>query len=369
MGGSSASVPDTTQASIAGINQQTANYPFSYLINALSQTGGDTTLTNPATGKPQDYNFSGLGTADVQNKVSDQMSQTLLDIQKGLGSQYIAQRLADLKQSDPTGYATYGQLFDQIQQEAAKNPPDMPLAQSTQSQINQILKGSTSLSPSEMSQVQNQANAQNVASGITLGNAPQQAVGTAAVNALDAQQNQAQAAAQQYLSEGVTPSDIQYRKLQQDMANYGAFANGQNPTAQFGSLSGAQQGAAPNPNTGYQAPTLNMQQGAQQGMNIANSVYGSSSQLANGTANPYMSGISMALQGVNVANQIGQQNNASNYFSNPYAATSPIQGAFTNPAGSVAAGAYVNNGGQFYDPLMGMTTSTDTSAIMPTSRL
>jgi hypothetical protein len=332
MGSSAPSPPDPTQAAIAGIQDQTAAYPFEYLVNALAQTGQSGTLTNPQTGQPQTYNFQGLGTADVQNQVSSQMAQTLLDIQQGLGSQYIAQRLADLKQSDPQGYAAYGQLFDQIQQEASQTPPDMPLSQATQGAINNVLQSSSTLSPDELKQVQQQAGAQNVSTGITLGNAPESNVGVDAVNALDQQQSTAQAAADQYLKEGVTPSDITYRQIQQNISNEGAFANGQNPTAQFSSLSGAANGAAPNPNTGYQSPTLNESQGAQQGLNLANSIYGSQNELFQGTANPYLAGLNIATNGINTAL------NAYNGANSPYSSVSPQQSA--NVLSEYNSGAY-----------------------------
>lgn len=300
-GGSAPSAPDPTVAAIAGLNQTTADYPFSYLVNAAAQTGSNATLTNPATGLLQNYNFTGLGTADVQNTVSAQMSQVLLDIQQGLGSQYIAQRLKDLQQSDPTGYAAYGQLFDQIQQEAAANPPDMPLSQATQTSINSILQSSGTLTPTEMSQVENQSNAGNVASGVYLGNAPAQATANAAVNATDQQQNQAESAASQYLQQGTTPSDIQFRTTQQNLSNLGAFINGQNPTAQFASLSGSQQGAAPNPNTGYTPPTLNEGQAAATGINNANQGFAYQNELSNASANPYLAGLNIGIQGLSTA--------------------------------------------------------------------
>ena len=335
MAGSAPTSPDPTTAAIAGIQQQTADYPFSYLVNSLAQTGGNATLTNPATGQPQNYDFTNLGTAQVQNQVSSQMAGVLLGIQQGLGSQYIAQRLADLKLSDPTGYAAYGQLFDKIQQEAAQNPPDMPLSQQVQSSINGILQNSNTLSPSELQQVQQQANATNAASGILLGNAPAQAVGTAAVNAVDQQNNQAQAAASQYLQQGTTPSDIQYRTIQQNMQNLGAFINGQNPTAEFSSLSGAQNGAAPTPATGYQAPTLNEQQGAAQGIGQAQTGFAYQNELAQNTANPYLAGLSMAVNGIGTANQISQYGN--NFGTVPNTATNPFYLGGATPSGSTPA--------------------------------
>jgi len=305
MSGSAPSAPDPNVAAIQGIEQQTQNFPFSYLINALSQEGGSATLTNPATGQPQLYDYTDLGTAATQNQMSAQMAQTLLDIQNGLGSQYIAQRLADLQQSDPTGYAAYQQLFDQIQADAAKAPPNMPLATSTQDAINNILKGSQTLDPTSLSQVQQGVRGNQVASGIYLGNAPAAAEGAAVVNATDQQNQAAQAAASSFLQSGTSPTDIQYRTTQQNMANLGAFINGQNPTAEFSSLSGAQSQAAPNPNTGYATPGMNEGQAAQTGINQAQGIYSGQTDWSSNNVNPYMAGLNMASQGLQTASNLG----------------------------------------------------------------
>ena len=321
----SGSVPNPNAAAAAGIQQTEANYPFSYLVNAISQTGGNATLTNPE-GKPQNYDFTGLGTAEVGNQVSGQMAQVLLDLQNQYGGAYIAQRLADLKQSDPTGYASYGQLFDKIQQEAAQQPPDMPLSQATQAGIQDLLQKSNTLTPAEQTQVAQRSNAGNLSTGVYLGNAPAQVNATNAVKAVDAQNAAAQGEASRFLSSGVSPSDVQYRKTQQDMANLGAFINGQNPVAEFSSLSGAQSGAAPANNTGYQTPTMNVGQAAGQGMSQANTLYGINQQ----QANPYLAGLNFASQGAQTASNLGW-----NPFSTPTPYTNNgTYGGYSGAAGS-----------------------------------
>jgi hypothetical protein len=287
--------PDPNAAAVAGINKQVANYPQSYMVNALSQMG------QAGAG----YDFTGLGTADVQNQMSAQMAQTLLDIQNGLGSQYIAQRLQDLQQSDPTGYASYQQLFDQIQADAAKAPPNMPLATATQDAINNVLQTSQTLNPTSMSQVQQGVRGNQVASGIYLGNAPAAAEGAAVVNATDQQNQAAQGAAQQFLQAGTDPADIQYRTTQQNMANLGAFINGQNPTAQFSSLSGAQSQATPTPNTGYSTPGMNEGQAAQQGIDNAYGIYQGQTDWSQNNVNPYMAGLSAASGAASTATSLG----------------------------------------------------------------
>ena len=47
------------------------------------------------------------------------------------------------------------------------------------------------------------------------------------------------------IQEAMAVGDVGYRMYQQDLANMGAFGAGVAPTAQFGALSGAQQGASP----------------------------------------------------------------------------------------------------------------------------
>jgi hypothetical protein len=243
-----------------------------------------------------------------------------LDIQQGYSGQEIAQRLADLKQADPNGYAAYGQLFGQIQNDINQNPPNQPLSESTQGAINNVLQQSQSLTPDQLNQVQNSARGQNVGSGVYLGNAPAQAEANAVVGATDVQNQQAQSAATKYLSEGVTPSDIQFRTIQQNLADLGAFINGQTPTAQFSELSGAQGGAVPTPNTGYQTPTINESSAAQQGLSEANTLFGLNQQVAN----PYLAGLNLASQGISTGN------NLYNAFSSPYSSTT------TSPATSSA---------------------------------
>lgn len=227
------------------------------------------------------------------------MAQTLLGIQQNLGPQYIQLALQNLQQSDPTGYAAYNQLFNQIQQEASQGPPDQPLSEATQGAINNLLQNAQTLTPTEQTQATQQANADNAATGILLGNAPEQAVVNSVVGATDQQTNQAQSAAEQYLNEGVSPADIAFRTLQQNLANEGAFVSGQNPTAEFSSLSGASNGAAPtNIPTDYQTPGINESQVAGQGISNANNLFGAQSELENAQANPYLAGLNFGIQGL-----------------------------------------------------------------------
>jgi hypothetical protein len=302
---SSPTIPDPNKAAIAGIETSAQLNPFEYLINALASTGQSGNVTNPITGQTQNYDFTGLGTADVQNQFQNQMAQTLLDIQKGLGPEFVAQRLKDLEQSDPTGFAAYKQLFDQIKQESAQSPANLQLSEQTQSQINDILSKSQSLDPQELIDVQQGARGGQVQNGIYLGNAPAQAEAGAVVGATDQKQAAGQQEAQSFLQSGVSPEDINYRKIQQDMANLGAFISGQDPTAQFSSISGAQSQAAPYPNSGFQVPTINEGQAAGEGIQNRLGIYQGQVDWSQNSANPYLAGLSTAANATGTAFNLG----------------------------------------------------------------
>lgn len=330
---SSPSIPDPGKSAIQGVQTQAQLDPFTYLVNALASTGGSGAVTNPLSGQTTNLDFTGLGTADVQNQFQNQMAQTLLDIQNGLGPEFINQRLQDLQQADPTGYAAYKQLFDQIKQESTQGPPGLALSEATQGQIQDILSKSQSLNPQELIDVQQGVRGNQVASGIYLGNAPEQAEAGAVVNATDQKQAAGQQEAQSFLSAGVDPTDLQYRQTQQDMANLGAFINGQNPTAQFSSISGAQNQGAPNPNTGFTVPTINEGQAAGQGINNALGIYSGQVDWSQNNANPYLAGLGTAASAAGTAFNLGY---SPWNTSAPNVNTSPVGGAnsFYDSAGS-----------------------------------
>src|SRR5208282_116168 len=195
-------MPNPATSAIQGLQTQSELYPYQYLIDALSQTGGSGTVTDPLTGNPTTLNFQGLGTADVQNQQSAQMAQTLLQIQNTLGPEYVQLALQNLQQSDPQGFAAYNQAWQQIQQQAAQPTPNIGLAQGTQADIQNLLNSSQSLSPSALSDVQQSVRGNQVASGLDLGNAPAAAEASAVVNATDQQNAAVQNEAGAFLQSG-----------------------------------------------------------------------------------------------------------------------------------------------------------------------
>lgn len=295
MGNNNPSVPNPVTSATQGIQGQIQSFPFQYLIDALSQTGGSAYLTPPNSTTPQLYNFSGLGTSEVQNELANQMAQVLLSTQQNQGGQFINQSLQDLSQADPTGTALYSQLSGLLGQESGQAAPDMAMAQQEQGSINDILQQGQTLTPEELMQVQQGVRGQQAANGITLGNAPTQQESDAVINALDAKQNQAQNLAGQFLTSGVNPSDLQYAQLQRQLSDLGAFQTGQSPLTEMGTVQSAGYGAAPYTGTNYTAPTVNEGQAGLQGINNAMDLYNTNLNWSQNTPNPYLAGLSTGI--------------------------------------------------------------------------
>jgi YD repeat-containing protein len=189
--------------------------------------------------------FTGLGDIDAarqqlefSRESADSTAQTTLYLQQRYGADFIRQRLEELKLSDPTGFALREQMG--------------------QSVTNELAQGSR-LSPSMLAEVQQSTRAAQAARGNVMGDA------NAAV-------------------EGMESGNAGYRLFQQRLANASAFLSGTTPVAQFGQISGAQQGAAGvnpmaiqqfgstvNPNAGAQGAQFAMQSYGQQSSNAFNS--------------------------------------------------------------------------------------------------
>jgi hypothetical protein len=325
----SPSIPDPNKAAQAGAIADLSNFPFKQQIDALAQMGGKATING------QTYDFTGLGNAAVDNKVSDQMAQAMLDIQKNYGPAYIKQRLADLQQSDPTGYAARKQMFDKILADAQANP-DRPMAADTQKQITDLLSQGSNLTTgpnSETEAVQQGVRGQQVANGIYLGNAPASQEATAIVNAGDQMQQERQQKALGFLQSGVSPEDVTYRRIQQSLSNLGSAINGTSPVAQFSSLSGAQTGAAPFAPGNVQSPSLNPN-AALNGMQNAADIYSGKVNWAASQANPWTTGLATATNAYSALNNAGA-------FNRSY--SMPPAGTVTTPTASYAPGSVASS--------------------------
>ncbi len=297
MGGKTPQLPNYALAAQQGVQSSLDTYPLTYLTNAAAQMGNKVTIGG------QTYDFTGLGTADDNAVMSDQMAKTLLAIQQNNGPAFIQQSLDDLKQSDPAGYADRQQLFDKILADSKANP-DRPMASDLQDSINSQLQTAGKLDNKTLSDVQQQVRGGQAARGNTLGNAATSQEADAAVQASDTLKNQQQATAQGFLSSGVTPEDVQYRRIQQSLSNLGAFQSGQTPTAQFSTLSSAGNTAAPF-NGGPGVNPLTNPNAAQNGLNYQNQLYSGQVNFAQSQVNPYIAGLSTGISGLNAYNSLG----------------------------------------------------------------
>jgi hypothetical protein len=308
--GSTPKPPDYEDAARQGVYADLETYPLRYLTEAASKMGGKVTIDG------KEYDFTGLGDADNSKVMSDKMAQTLLDIQRNLGPQYVAQRLEELKQADPKGYAARKDLFDRIMQQADQHP-DRPLAEDLQNSIVTELQSAGRLDQNMLNEVQQSVRGGQVGRGNYLGTAATAQEAGAVVGAGDRLRDQQQQQALGFLESGVTPEDVEYRRLQQSLSNLGNFVQGQTPTAEFRSLSGAGNGAAPfvggGPNSQFTNPNA-----GQQGVNNALNIYSGNVNWAANQVNPYVAGISTALSAAGAATNMGWKPFASSPGSSAY---------------------------------------------------
>ena len=208
------------------------------------------------------YDFSGFSDADATRadlefarESADKMAETMLDVQKKYGKEFIQQRMEELKAADPTGYEVRQMLG-----EAAKE--DLALG--------------TQLSPEMRNQVEQQERAAQAARGNIYGSAPAAA-------------------------EAMAVGDAGFRMRQQRLANAASFLSGTTPVSQFGQISGAQGGASPFNPVGIQSGlTLNPNAGAQ-GQQFAMNTF---NQQMNYAANQQPIGMQLLGLGTGVASGV-----------------------------------------------------------------
>ena len=180
------------------------------------------------------YDFKGYSDADATREdmkfggeAADYMAKTMLEVQQKYGKDFVKQRLEELKAADPTGYEVREMLGESAKADLARG---------------------TELSPEMARQVTQQERAAQSARGNIYGSAPAAA-------------------------EAMSLGDAGFRMRQQRLANAASFLSGSTPVAQFGQISGAQQGASPFNPMGIQAGIgVNPNAGAQ-GQQFAMNTY------------------------------------------------------------------------------------------------
>lgn len=222
--------PDYSRSNREGILASVEMLPLQKKIEAAAKLGKKVTYINPTTGKEETADFSGFGDVDQSREQlnfiaesGDIVAKSTLDVQKKYGLDYIAQRDKELQAADPVGYALRKKMGEDITAEGF----------------------GTNLSKAQQDQTIQAELLAQARRGNIFGAAPAAA-------------------------EAMSVGDAGFRMRQQRLANASAFLSGTTPVAQFGQISGAQQGAAGfnpmgiqggmglNPNAGQQAANFNL---------------------------------------------------------------------------------------------------------------
>jgi hypothetical protein len=234
--------PNVTAASEAGVWADAETLGIRKLIANAAKFGKKIDIQVPIfdkkgvkTGyKDVTYDFAGYSDMDATREemefgaeAADFMAKAMLDVQQKYGSDFVKQRMEELKAADPTGYEVRQMLGESAKEDLALG---------------------AELSPEMARQVTQQERAAQSARGGILGSAPAAA-------------------------EAMSLGDAGFRMRQQRLANAASFLSGTTPIAQFGQISGAQAGASPFNPMGIQSGMgLNPAAGAQ-GQQFAMNTY------------------------------------------------------------------------------------------------
>ena len=221
--------PDYAAANKEGIFTDIETLEVRKKIEAAAKLGTKVTYIDPRTGTEKTADFSGFGDVDQSrgqlafaSESGDAMAKAALDAQKKYGLDYIAQRDKELQAADPVGYALRKKMGEDITADGF----------------------GTNLSAAQQQQVTQAERGAQAARGNIFGGAPAAA-------------------------EAMAVGDAGFRMRQQRLANASAFLAGTTPIAQFGQISGAQQGASQFNPQGIQGGTGLNPNAGQMGTNFA----------------------------------------------------------------------------------------------------
>lgn len=248
--------PDYAAANREGILTDIETLPVRRQIDTASRLGRSGSFE--LDGKTYDFDFGGLGDADVNaaqleidRKSAFAQAQNLLDIQGEFGQRFLETSRDQLKASDPIGFALREKLGQAVTSE---------------------LDAGRGMSASQRRAVEQSTRLAQVSRGNVDGLAPA-------------------------VQEALTTSGAADQLFQQRQQNAAAFLSGTTPLSQFGQLRNAGQGAAPFQSLATSAIGLNANAG-QQAAQFALSSYGTQAQVYNtqmaNQSNPWMQGLGMA---------------------------------------------------------------------------
>lgn len=251
------------------------------------------------TPKFKELDFTGQGDADVAAINAEKMANTLLDLSRKYGSQFIQQRLKELQESDPEGFQARKDLYAKIMDQT-ENAPDTEMATTLRDQLMDEIRRGGDLDADSEKEVEQNVRRRQAAIGNVVGDSSAFQEAMSVGQAAEQRRAQRQQKGLAFLTSGATPDDIEFRKFQQDIGNLGSFLGGETPLAQFDQLSGAQQGAAPFMAGQEPLPGLNPN-AAQSGTQL----FEAQQQWKSQQVNPWVAGISTAANGLGAFGQMG----------------------------------------------------------------
>ena len=240
---------------------------------------------------PQEVDFSGFGTADIEGTKARQAADLQLSLAQKYGVQFAEEARKAQEQADPLGTKARAMQFDLMQ----KDMPVSPLSGTLDSQITDQVKAGRGFDPMSKDLLEKavaEANASRGGAASSDDIATSMSTGAGGQARLDA----AIAKSKAFQSSGQTPEDIAFKRAQQKISNTGAFVNGATPQSQFGNIAAAGQGATPV--AGAQPTTALPNNASQLGSSYANAVNSANTNTANSQANNWFAGLSTILSGI-----------------------------------------------------------------------
>lgn len=293
-GGANKPLPAGVQSQIQKLQDQLDNIP--------QGSGGKVYLNNKGQVVPQSEamaNFQGYGTADIEGQLAKQYAGIQEQLGAKYGTQFAEEAAKEAALADPQGTAARAAEYNLLQ----KGPPPInPISPQLEGQVDQQVQAGRGLDQTSQDLLNQQIQNANAARGgnLSAGDvANQMSTGYQGEARLENALNKGL----QVQSAGVTPGDIDYRRSQQNIANYGAFVNGSTPQSQFANLSAAGTGATPF----YPGSSLpGMAGGADQsGTQYGVTSYQQQVRAGLGAANPWMAGLSGLMTGAGTLQGLG----------------------------------------------------------------
>lgn len=257
--GGSYKAPDMAAANREAVYAQAETFPLLRQLEAAARLGKKGIFVNPATGKTEAYDFSGMSDIDVTRETAKALSEMApelarqqLETSRQYGEAQAQQRRKELEAADPERYKLYDQFLTSLRQGQGETPPTIaaPEAERVQNaaamrdvgtsaemrgalerQVNAELAQTGSLPPGLQRAMEQSLRARGAATGNILGNAAalREALGVSQAIQQSDQNRRAQALG--LLQSGQTSADVANRNAQQNFQNI-LMATGQRNQAQ-----------------------------------------------------------------------------------------------------------------------------------------